>query len=210
MTEHGPKPHKTGDISKKGPLAWAAKNSVFANLLMVVFIVGGLLMATQVKQEVFPEVDLDIVTVQVPYPGAGPEEVEQGVILAVEEAIRGVDGIDEIRSTAAEGVGVVSAELMLDTDNQEALNDIKSEIDRITSFPEDAERPIVSLSSNRREVLSIVLHGEVGEKKLHQRAEQIRSDLLSKKNISLVEITGIPDCMMRITTVATRMSGAAS
>ena len=81
--ENGPRPHKTSDVSQKGPLAWAAKNSVFANLLMVVFIVGGLLMAGQVKQEVFPEVDLDMVTVQVPYPGAGPEEVEQGVVLAV-------------------------------------------------------------------------------------------------------------------------------
>ncbi|QDG54202.1 efflux RND transporter permease subunit [Persicimonas caeni] len=192
-TEQGPKPHKASDVSKKGPLAWAAKNTVFANLLMVVFIVGGLLMAGQVKQEVFPEVDLDIVTVQVPYPGAGPEEVEQGVVLAVEEAIRGVDGIKEVRSTAAEGVGVVTAELMLDTNDQEALNDIKSEVDRITSFPEDSERPIISLSSNRREVLSIILHGDIGEKKLHQLAEQMRSELLAKENISLVEITGIPE-----------------
>ncbi len=193
MSEQGPKPHDKSDVKMSGPLAWAAKNSVFANLLMVIFIVGGLLMATQVKQEVFPEVDLDIVTVQVPYPGAGPEEVEQGVILAVEEAIRGVDGIKEIRATAAEGIGVVSAELMLDTDNQTALNDIKSEVDRITSFPEDAERPVISLASNRREVLSIVLHGDIGEQKLHQIAERIRSDLLSRENISLIEITGIPD-----------------
>jgi multidrug efflux pump subunit AcrB len=192
-SKQGPKPHEQSGVSHKGVLAWAAKNTVFANLLVVVFIVGGLLMATQVKQEVFPEVDLDIVTVQVPYPGAGPEEVEQGVILAVEEAIRGVDDIKEIRSTAAEGVGVVSAELMLDADNQEALNDIKSEVDRITSFPQDAERPIISLATNRREVLSIILYGDIGESRLHQLAERIRSDLLSRENISLVEITGIPE-----------------
>jgi multidrug efflux pump subunit AcrB len=192
-SEKRPKPHDPSDVKMSGPLAWAAKNSVFANLLMIIFIVGGLLMATQVKQEVFPEVDLDIVTVQVPYPGAGPEEVEQGVILAVEEAIRGVDGIKEIRSTAAEGIGVVTAEMMLDTDNQEALNDIKSEVDRITSFPADAERPIISLASNRREVLSIVLHGDVGESRLHQLAERIRAELLTRENISLIEVTGIPE-----------------
>jgi multidrug efflux pump subunit AcrB len=188
-----PKDHERRDVKMSGPLAWIAKNTVFANLLMIVFIVGGLLMASQVKQEVFPEVDLDIVTVQVPYPGAGPEEVEQGALLSVEEAIRSVDGIKEIRSTAAEGIGVVSAELMLDTDNQEALNDIKSEVDRITSFPQDAERPIISLASNRREVISVVLYGDIGERRLHQLAERIRADLLSREGISLIEITGIPE-----------------
>jgi multidrug efflux pump subunit AcrB len=180
------------DINQSGPLAWMTKNTVAANLIMVLFIAGGILMWGNIKKEVFPEVDLDVVTVQVPYPGAGPEEVEQGVILAVEEAIRSVDGIKEIRSTAAEGMGVVSAELMLDAADQEVLNDIKSEVDRVTSFPADSERPIVSLSTNRQSVLSVILHGDVDEKTLNQVAERIRGELLAKPDISVVEVTGIP------------------
>ena len=71
---------------RSGAIAWMAKNRVTANLLMLAFIVGGMIMATQVKQEVFPEFELDIITVNVPYPGASPEEVEKGILLAIEEA----------------------------------------------------------------------------------------------------------------------------
>ena len=92
-----------------GPLVWMAKNSVAANVLMLIFVLGGLMMIPRVKQEVFPEFDLDLVLVNIAYPGASPSEVEQGVILPVEEAVRAVDGIKEVRSTAQEGVGVVSA-----------------------------------------------------------------------------------------------------
>ncbi len=90
-------------------------------------------------------------------------------------------------------MGVVTAELMLEADNQTALNDIKSEVDRVTSFPADSERPIVSISTNRQSVLSVILHGEVGEKTLNQVAERMRGELLAKDNISVVEVTGIPD-----------------
>ncbi|MFW6057998.1 MAG: efflux RND transporter permease subunit, partial [Persicimonas sp.] len=197
-TQQHPSQDGTTDADKQpvdtsGPLAWMTQNTVAANLLMVLFIVGGIVMLGNITKEVFPEVQLDVVSVQVPYPGASPEEVEQGVLLAAEEAIRGVDGIDEIRSTASEGAGVVTAELITDTDAQKALNDIKSEIDRVTSFPRDAERPIISLSTNRRSVLSVIVYGDVAEASLNALAERVRSDLLAEDNISAVEVTGIPD-----------------
>ncbi|MFW5966740.1 MAG: efflux RND transporter permease subunit, partial [Persicimonas sp.] len=179
-------------VSREGPLAWMAQNAVAANLIMIVFLVGGALMAGQITQEVFPEVDLDVVTVQVAYPGAGPEEVEQGVILAIEEAIRGVDGVDEIESTATEGIGLVRAELRLAADDQQALNDIQSEVERIESFPEDAERPVISLSSTRRQVLSVILAGDTDQKTLHELAERLRADLIARDEISVVEVTGLP------------------
>ena len=89
------------------------RNSVAANLLMAVLLLGGLFGMMRVKQEVFPEFELDVVTVSVPYPGASPEEVEQGIVLALEEAVLGVDGIKRITSSASEGVGTVSALLLL-------------------------------------------------------------------------------------------------
>jgi multidrug efflux pump subunit AcrB len=84
----------------KGPIAWMAGHSVAANLLMLVFLIGGIILASNIKQEVFPDFETDQVQITVPYPGASPQEVEKGIILAIEEAISGLEGIDEVRSTA--------------------------------------------------------------------------------------------------------------
>ena len=174
-----------------GVLAWFARNTVAANVMMTILIVGGLaFMVTQVKQEVFPEVEIDTVIINVPYPGASPSEVEQGVALAVEEAVRGLDGVKEVRSTATEGLAVVAVELLLGTNNDRALNDVKSAVDRITSFPEDVERPTISLASNRQQVISIVLYGDTEETVLHDLAEQVRFGLLSRDDITYAEIAG--------------------
>ena len=176
---------------KGGAIAWMAGNSVASNLLMVVLLVGGFLISTQLKQEVFPEFTLDIVSVRVPYPGAGPEEVEQGIVLAIEEAVRGVDGVEEVTATAQESMGTVSVELIRGTDLQRAAQDIKNEVDRITSFPEDAERPVVSIPQRRREVISLILYGETEHRVLRELAEQVRDRLLQDDGITLVELGGV-------------------
>ncbi|MGB5696286.1 MAG: efflux RND transporter permease subunit [Polyangiales bacterium] len=175
-----------------GPIPWMAKNGVAANVLMLVLIVGGLVtLASGIKQEVFPEVELDLVSISVSYPGASPAEVEQAVILAVEEAVRGIDGVKKVTSTAMEGVGTVNVELLLGADNDRALNDVKSAIDRITSFPEDVERPTVSLISNRQQVISLVLYGDVDEATLRAVAENSRRELLRDPRITYLELSGI-------------------
>ena len=143
---------------ERGVLAWMAKNPVASNVLMLILIVGGMVtLASGIKQEVFPEVELDVVSIRVIYPGASPAEVEQAVVLAVEEAVRGIDGVKKVTSSAVEGQASTFVELLLGTDKDRALNDTKSAIDRITSFPEDVERPTVSLLSNRQQVISLVL-----------------------------------------------------
>lgn len=176
----------------RGPLAFMARNVVAANLILVIMIIGGLALFPSIKQEVFPEVSLDRIAVTVPYPGASPQEVEQGVILAVEEAVRGIDGVKEIRSTAQEGLGTVIAELYTDANEDRALSDVKNEIDRIVSFPEDAEEPTVSLLVPRREVVSIILHGPAEPALLRALADKVREDLLSSEEITQVEISGLP------------------
>jgi len=174
-----------------GPIAWMTRNSVAANLLMAVLIVGGLIMGPTIKQEVFPEFTVDQVRVTVPYPGASPEEVEQSVVLAVEEAVRGLDGVDKVTSQATEGSGSVTIELLLGTDGNRALQDIKSAIDRITSFPEDAERPTVSLVIARHEVITVVAYGDTTERVLRELVEKIRDDLLTNPEITYVELDGV-------------------
>ncbi len=173
-----------------GPIAWMAQNPVAANLLMIVLIVGGLVVGSQVKQEVFPEFDLDFVSVAVPYPGASPAEVEQGIVLAIEEQVRSLDGVKRVTASAAEGAGGVTVELEVGTDPNKALADVKSAVDRITSFPENTEQPTVSLVSNRQQVVGLAVYGDVGEEVLRQVADQTREELLLAPEISYVELSG--------------------
>lgn len=178
-------------VTHRGVLAWMTKNPVASNLLMLILIIGGLLTLPSIKQEVFPEFELDLILVNVVYPGASPAEVEQGVVLAVEEAVRAVDGVKEVRSTATEGVGVVTVELMLGANADRALADVKSAVDRITSFPKDVERPIVSLALTRRQVVSVVVYGDVAEKALKELADRVRDELIDTGKITVVELAGV-------------------
>ncbi len=175
----------------KGAVRWMTHNHVAANLLMLVFIAGGLILAPKVKQEVFPEISLDRISINVPYPGAGPEEVEEGILLKIEENLTGVDGIKQIKSTAAEGAGTVIVEVSEGLDADKVLQDVKSEVDRITTFPLDAEEPVISKMLNRREVISVVVYGDLPERSLRERAEAIRDELLTYPQITQVDLGGV-------------------
>ena len=135
---------------KRGPIAWMAGHSVAANLIMLICLVGGFLSMRNLKQEVFPDIQADVVTVSVAYPGASPEEVERGVILAVEEAVQGLDGVDEVVSTAGESHGTVSIEALLGADIQKLADDVRSAVDRIRTFPDEAEEPEIEIATDRK------------------------------------------------------------
>jgi multidrug efflux pump subunit AcrB len=177
--------------TKKGILAWMAKNLIAANILMLILIVGGLIVMFNIKQEVFPEYELDIVEVSVTYPGASPEEIEEGIILAIEEEIRNLDEVERLTSKASEGKGRISVELLSGADPDKALQDIKNSIDRITSIPEDAERPLISLKKRRREVLRLALFGDLDERTQFYFAQTIREELLGLPTVTQVELRGV-------------------
>ena len=193
MVSPGPQHSHEIESVPKGPIAWMAGHSVAANLLMLVLLVGGLIYAGQVKKEVFPDFELDYVTIRVPYPGASPEEVERGVILAVEEAVQGLDGIKEFTSAANEGVGSVTVEMIEGKDIQRLAQDIQAEVDRITSFPDEAEEPKVTIAQRRRYVVSMALYGAQPEKILRETAEQVRDRLLQSPHITQVDFSGVRD-----------------
>ncbi|MGD8962849.1 MAG: efflux RND transporter permease subunit [Desulfobacterales bacterium] len=175
----------------RGPIAWMAGHSVAANLLMAVFLIGGLFWALQIKKEVFPDFELDIVRITVPYPGASPEEVERGIVLAIEEAVNGLEGVKEITATASEGMGTVNVEIIEGENIERLAQDIKNEVDRITSFPEEAEEPQVVIAERRRSVVSLALYGNQSEWILREVAEDIRDRLLQDPDITQVEMEGV-------------------
>lgn len=188
----------TEDLKPVSAVSWMAGHSVAANLVMLACLVGGVLFLQTIKQEVFPVFQLDTVNISVAYPGASPAEVESGILLAVEDAISGIDGIDEIRSTAKEGIGTVAVDALSSADVQKLSRDIEKEIDRITTFPEDAEVPQISVMSQRRQVVTMVLYGEAEEKVLHELGEQFREQLLQNEHITLVELAGVRPLEMSV------------
>ena len=170
-------------------IEWFAANGVAANLLMLLLIVMGVLTLVGIKQEVFPEFSADIVTVRVPYPGAAPEEVEEGVVIRIEEKIQDLPEIKEIRSTAAENMGTVLVEAVDGSDLQKLLSDVKSRVDAIDTFPVEAEEPIVEAAVIRRQVLDVAISGDTDERSLKKLGERVRDDLAALPGISQVELS---------------------
>ncbi len=184
---------KSDHTQPSGPIAWMAGNSVASNLLMLILVVGGVIIGSHVKQEVFPEFDSNTIRVTVPYPGASPEEVEKSVVLPIEEAVQGVDGIDEITSSASEGVGSVMLEALDGVDISRLWQDVQSEVNRITTFPDEIDRPEVVINSRKRHVLSLGLHGNASAMVLRQTAERVRDALLQHPDITQVDVQNVQD-----------------
>jgi multidrug efflux pump subunit AcrB len=173
-------------------IAWFATNSVAANLLVILILVGGLLSLGQIRREVFPEFASDRISVSVIYPGAAPEEVEEGVCVRVEEAIQSLEGIRQLVSTATEGVGVVVAELLPNTDARKLLDDIKARVDAIETFPAEAEKPVVQEMVIRKQVLNVAISGNAPKAALKRLAERVRDEIISIPGITQVEVASAP------------------
>lgn len=183
---------------RRGPIAWMAGNIVAANLMMLVFLIGGFFMATKIQQEVFPDYELGIVNISVKYPGASPEEVEHGIILAIEEAVQGLDGLDEMRSTAVEGRAQIFLEVLEGEDVRSFAQEVENQVNSITSFPVEAEDPMVSVATRRRRVISFAVFGNVAETALRERSEALREAMLQDPSITQVALDGVRDYEIHI------------
>jgi len=182
----------------KGAIAYMARNSVAANLLMLILIGGGIWTMFNIQKEVFPQFQLDIVEVSVVYPGAAPTEVEMGILMPVEDAIRSVEGIKEITSTAREGSGTVLIELVTGVNRMKAFQEIDQAVNRIRTFPDDIEEPEVQLQTQQRDVMEIVLYGGSDIWTLRVLAERLRDVLRNNEGITQVEIGNVPDYVTHV------------
>lgn len=175
----------------RGLLAWFARNDVAANLLMAAVVVVGLIVASRIKQEVFPTFLLDTVEISMEYRGASPEEVERAVVQPIEAELRGMELVRRIRAVATEGRARVTVEIMEGFDRNRALQEITAAVQRISLFPNETEPPVIALGDGRRRgVLSIAVYGDLEERTLVDFARQLEDGLLADPNVSLVELRG--------------------
>ena len=184
---------RNSDDYNKGIIAWFVRNPVAANIMMVLIIVSGLYaVSNKIPLETFPSFEQDVVNITVTYPGATPSEVEEGIAIRIEDAIGDLPGIERIYSDAAEGRALVRAEIRKQYDTTKLLNEIKSRIDGISSFPEDAERPKVEQLIRTRQVITVVVEQEkLDEVALRTVTEQVRDEIRALPNITQVTMGGI-------------------
>ncbi|MCO7245483.1 efflux RND transporter permease subunit [Halomonas sp. Mc5H-6] len=175
---------------RKGPLAWMVDHGVAPNLLMILFIVGGLMASLAIKKEIFPAFETEVVQVTISYPGATPEDIEQSLLLPVEAAISDVEGIDELTSSASEGSANISATLVDGIDVMRAYQDIQQSVNAITTLPNAADPPRFTLAGRARSVLSLQVFGQADLGTLHDAAENVRAELQATDGLSRAELSG--------------------
>ena len=186
---------------KGGVIAWFVRNPVAANLLMLAIIGFGLYsVIKKIPLETFPAFESDVVNIAVAYSGATPSEVEQGITIRLEDAIADLPGVDRIYSTSHEGRSLVRAEVRKRYSATKVLNEIKSRIDRISAFPEGAERPVVDQLVRVRDVITVVIEQDrKDDVVLRQNTEKIRDEIRNLPNITQVAMGGVRPWEISIT-----------
>ncbi|MBT6339798.1 MAG: efflux RND transporter permease subunit, partial [Desulfobacula sp.] len=170
---------------------WSVEHRVAVNLIMIFLIVAGLYTVLNMKRELFPVFSLDMIDIGVTYPGASPEETEEGICIKIEEKLKSLEDVKTMYSTALEGHGSVTLELSAGTDINEKLDEIRTLIDQIDSFPEEAKDPVITEIKNNDPAIYLAIYGDVDEKVLRDTAEKIRDDLVETDNISLASLIGV-------------------
>jgi multidrug efflux pump subunit AcrB len=174
-------------------LAAFARNTVFANIVLMLIFVAGAFAVKQMVRETFPQFSLDYIFVTVPYPGADPEEVEEGICRKIEEAIEDVEGIKEYGTTSAESVGTTFIEVKEGYDVQVVMDRVRSKVDSISTFPPDAEKPIITELVHRETVAILSVSGDMPERRLKEWAADMKDELQSLPEISQVVVSGVRD-----------------
>lgn len=175
----------------RGAIAWFAENHVAANLLMLFLILAGVVTGLTMKLEVFPESALDRIIITTIYPGASPAEVEEAVVRRIEEKVAGLAGIKRIDSTSREGWGSINIEVMGDWPLKRLLDEVKAEVDGISTLPDEAEKPIVREVVRRSQVINVAVYGDAPEKTIKHLAEKMKDDITNLPDISLADFFGI-------------------
>ena len=172
-------------------IGWFIDNHVSANLMMLFVLAAGIITVMTMKVEVFPDVTPDKIAITVVDTGASPAEIEESIVNRIEERISGLEGIDEINSTAREGLATIIVDVMKGWNKSKLLDDIKTEVDSITSLPDEAEKPVIRELTRSTQVIFIAVYGDAQERTIKHVAENIKDDITSIEGVSLATLYGV-------------------
>jgi multidrug efflux pump subunit AcrB len=174
----------------KSIIAWFAGNHVAANLLMLFLVFAGIFTLFSIKLEVFPETSLDKISITTEYLGASPAEVEEAITRRIEERVAGLSGVKRIDSTSKEGISVITIEAVKGWNIQELLDEVKAEVDRITTFPEEAEKPVIREVIQQVQVIHVAIYGDASDATLKHLAEKAKDDITNLPGVTSAEVLG--------------------
>ncbi|WP_281492134.1 efflux RND transporter permease subunit [Desulfosarcina cetonica] len=174
----------------KQMLAAFARNTVFANIVLALIFIAGYTVTANMIRETFPEFSLDMITIAVPYPGADPEEVEEGISRKIEEAIEGLEGIKQFTTQSAEALSTANIEVSEDYAVDEVLDRVRTKVNAISTFPVDAEKPVISELLLKDLVTLLYLSGDMSERRIKEWSETIKDEIQQLPNISQVSTFG--------------------
>jgi len=176
-----------------GVIAWFARNPVAANLLMWGIIAVGIFSYFTINKKMFPEFNPNMISISVPHLGAAPEEVEKSVILKLEEAVENIEGIKRMTSNAFEGRGQVTLELQSGYSMSEKLDEVQMQVDAITTFPSQTEKPMVTKVEFQGDVMWLSVHGSMDRKNRQELAKRVRDEIMALPEVNIAEIVGNRD-----------------
>ena len=175
-----------------------AAHPTAGNLLMILFMAIGIVTLPEIKRETFPEVKAYSVEVKVPYPGATPMDVEQGICLTLEDALDGISFIEEKNCQARQNIGIMTVKMLEQGDFAKFFDDVKSAVDGISDFPDEAENATVNETGRTQNVISVALTADIPRSDLKNLAERLKQKLLQHPEIPLVEINGFSERQLRV------------
>lgn len=179
--------------NKKGIISWFARNSVAANLLMFALLIGGLFSSFLINKEVFPSFELNLLNISVAYPGAAPQEIEEGINIKIEEAIQDISGIKKVTSVASDSVGTVTIEVDDGYEVQQVLDEAKLRLDAIATFPDNIEKPNIYQIKPENNVIWVSVYGDISLHEMKEMAKVIRDDITGLPAVTRAQVTGVRD-----------------
>jgi multidrug efflux pump subunit AcrB len=180
-------------MQSKGLISWFARNPVAANLVMLLIIAAGLISAMGISKDMFPRSDIDQIQIRAPYPGAAPVEVEKGVILPIEAALKGLKGIKKINATASRDSARINLEIEANENINEVMVQVENRIDSIVNFPQDLEKPNVSRAEMFGWVINVTVSGAMSERIRKVLGQEIRDELMDLPEIKRAFLWGTDD-----------------
>ena len=173
-----------------GIIAWFARNPVAANLLMLSIFALGIFSYSTINKKMFPEFNPNMISITVPHLGAAPEEVEKSVILKVEEALENIEGIKRMTSFSNEGIGRVQLELQSGYSMSEKLDEVQQQVDSITTFPSQTEKPMVKKVEFQGNVMWVSVYGQMDRKSRQNLAQEVRDEIMALPEVNIAELVG--------------------